>query len=854
LQTILMFIGITLGVAVVVAIDLANASASQAFDLSTEAVTGKATHQITGGPNRLNESLYTQLRREGFVEPIAPIVTDYVSSPQLGGQTLQLLGVDPFAEPPFRDYLDDKNAIPIEQITSFLTQPGAVYLSKELADQFGYGECSTSSQENNPSNPDCAITIEFGGHNRRAFIAGTLDPKDQLTRRAVENLLLADISTAQELTGRRGLIDRIDLILEKPCGEPATKNNCETSDEIQELIPPDAKLQTVTARSGAIEQMTVAFRLNLTALSLLALVVGMFLIYNTMTFSVVQRRQHFGTLRCLGVTKREIFSFVIGEALVVGILGSIFGAILGIFMGQGAVRLVTQTINDLFFVLTVQGIQIPTESLMKGGLLGVTATILSTIPPAWEAASVPPRMALLRSNLESKVGRVVKFAALIGILFIVVGGTALLLPSQNLVLSFSATFSIIVGFAFITPQTSKWFMQVTSSFTGKLYGSLGRIAPRDVITSLSRTGVAVAALMVAISVTIGVSLMVNSFRHTVIIWLEQTLQGDIYISAPGISATQPSTAIDPQITQIVKNWPGVRRVDVLRSVTVDSPNGLVHIAATDNPDISGERIFLSKQGSLEEIAQAMQAGAILISEPFANRLGIASTGEKITLTTLTGPEEFPIVGIYYDYASTQGTVLMKLDTYRSYWKDNTVTAMALRLDQGFEADPIATNIRERVEAIQRLDIRPNRVLREEVLVVFDRTFTITGALQLLATVVAFVGVLSAMLSLQLERQREMGILRAIGMTTRQLWNLMMIETGLMGVCAGLFAMPVGLSLAAILIYIINRRSFGWTLLMQIDPVPFLQALIIALLSALLAGIYPALKISRAPAADALRSE
>lgn len=853
-QTILMILGITLGVAVVVAIDLANASASRAFNLSTEAVVGRATHQIVGGPNRLSETIYAQLKQNGRLDAAAPVISEFASSPQLGNRSIQLLGVDPFAETPFRDYLKAQNGIPVEQLSRFLTKPGAIFISADLARQYNLELCTGAGENEVKTLDSCQISLEIGGQRRSVFIAGLLEPADSLSERALNNLILADISTAQEITGRVGLVDRIDLILDRSCADLKTRQACPTVEQIRSDLPADAQVQTVEARAGAVEQMTAAFQLNLTALSLLALVVGMFLIYNTMTFSVVQRREHFGTLRCLGVTRREIFAFVAGEALAVGVIGAMLGVTVGTFMGQGAIRLVTQTINDLFFILTVQGVQIPVTSLIKGGLLGLVATFLSVIPPAWEAASVTPRMALTRSSLETKVERWVLMAAATGLILLILGTIVLLSVSNSLLVSFAATFVIIVGFAMVAPFGTKAFMQAATPLMGSVMGSVGKMAPRDVVNTLSRTSVAIAALMVAVSVTIGVSLMVSSFRHTVVTWLEQTLQGDIYISPPGLTASQPSAPLDPDVLPVIRQWPGVARADVLRSVTIDSPNGPVHIAATDNPTLVDERIYVRMTGTRQEIDEALLNGAVLISEPFANRMGISRLDDSVVLDTARGPHRFPIVGIYYDYASTQGTVLMRLATFRSFWDDDTLTAMALRLNEGVDPDRLSIELQRELQPLQQLQIRPNRALREDVLVVFDRTFAITGALQFLATLVAFIGVLSALLSLQLERQREMGILRAIGMTTQQMRRLILMETGLMGSVAGVLAMPSGFALAVILIYIINRRSFGWTLLMEVEALPFIQAFFVAFLAAILAGIYPAIRMSRSITAQALRSE
>jgi putative ABC transport system permease protein len=532
-------------------------------------------------------------------------------------------------------------------------------------------------------------------------------------------------------------------------------------------------------------------------------------------------------------------------------------------MGQGAVRLVTQTINDLFFVVSVRGVQIPVESVAKGLLIGVGATLLAAAPPAWEAASVPPRAALSRSGLESKAFRAVILAALLGAALLFAGVTLLFIPTKSLVISFAATFAILVGIAMLAPAATHLLMRLAAPPLGRVWGSLGRMAPRDVINAISRTSIAIAALMVAISVSIGVSLMVGSFRATVIAWLDQTLSGDVYISAPSQTATSTSAPVLPEALAVLSSHPAVQTTLTLRAARVDSPNGMLQIAASSNPDVGQERSYVALLTPIEQIPQAMASGSVLISEPLANRLGMLNQEffrrpsllrDTISLYTGNGEQLFPVAGVYYDYASTTGTVLMSLETYRRYWQDASITAVALRLKPGQDSTLVARELRLDLAGVQNLLVRPNQDLRSEVLVVFDRTFAITGALQLLATIVAFIGILSTLLSLELEKQRELGILRSIGLTVRQMWGLVMLETGLMGMVAGLMALPTGYILAVILIYIINRRSFGWTLQMQAPPEPFLQALLLAIFAALLAGLYPAARMARMLVSDALRSE
>lgn len=833
-QSLLMVLGIALGVAVVVAIDLANASAGRAFELSTEMVTGKATHQIEGSSRGVAEEVYVALRREGITYAAAPVISETVSSPQLGEQPLQLLGIDPFSDAPFRSFLgqiEDKNLLDLSQFITFFTRPGAVMLSQPLAEEAGL-------------NLGDSFDLIVGGYTRRVFVSGLLVPDSSFNQRRLEGIVLADISTAQELTGNPSWLSRIDLILP----------NESAVIQLQQWLPEGYHVVRATARTGAIEQMTRAFQLNLSALSLLAMVVGLFLIYNTMTFSVVQRRGLFGTLRCLGVTRREIFILVVAEAAMVGFLGGLLGIGLGLVLGRFTVGMVTQTVNDLYFTTTVRQVGIYPVSLVKGGLLGLITSVFTAALPAWEAASIPPRAALLRSGLEAKARSSVVYAGLAGLLSLVLGGLTFLFPTNSLLVGFGGTLLVVIGFALLSSLSLLWLMRGLVPLTGRLFGFIGRIAPRNLVNALSRTAVAVAALMVAVSVTIGVGLMIDSFRGTVVLWLEQTLQSDVYISVPGFNATRSTTVLDPAVVDTVRAWPGIARVDTLRSLSVDSSYGTLNLSATDNPRLGEERRFLSLDVPRDEVWSQMLTGGVIVSEPLANRLGFSQAGGKLELETPRGRLSFPVIGIYFDYASSEGTVMLSSQTYQAVWQDQNLTALGLRLSPGQDADVVAKALGEQLNPIQQLLIRPNLELRRDVLEVFDRTFAITVALRLLATVVAFIGILNALLLLQFEKQREVGILRALGLTGEQLWRMVMIETGLMGLTAGLLSFPTGYALSVILIYVINRRSFGWTLQLALNPEVFFQALMVSLLAALLAGVYPAYRLGRMPAAEVIRNE
>lgn len=835
-QYILFVLGVAIGVAMTVSIDLANGSARRAFSLSADAVTGKATHRVIGGPTGLDEDVYRRIRVEAGYSPAAPIVEGYVGASALGGQPFRLVGVDAFAEPPFRSYFAPDgagSAIEVDALIALLTQPNSIVLARETAEAAGVGLGDV-------------VALDANGRAVSARVAGLLQPSDSVSRRALEGILFTDIASAQEILDMTGRLSHIDLIAADDAALAP----------VAAVLPPGATLQTAAARGNAIQQMTAAFELNLSALSLLALVVGMFLIYNTVTFSVVQRRPLFGILRCLGVTGGQLFALILGETIILSLAGSLLGLGLGVLLGRGAIGLITQTINDFWFTVNVRDVTIPVSSLARGLIIGVGASVVAAVVPALEAARTAPQSTLRRSTLESRIRRllpwlVVAWAALTA------AGIALLRLEGGLVTAFGGLFAVLIAAALLAPPVTAVFMRLVAPLGGRIAGAIGRLAPRDIVRSLSRTSVAIAALMTAVSVIVGVSIMVGSFRGTVVQWLDQTLQADIYVSPPGVTANRVSGALDSETVAALRAWPGVARAVTSHTVQMELPQlgRLVQLVAVDGDISRGNRPYAWVRDDLDDPWAALDAGeGIVISEALVLKEDLPLPPPPITLPAAGGPREFPVLAVFYDYSSDQGTIFIDNDLYYELWQDDSVSAVGLLAEPGRPVDDLLAEIQAAYAGRPDLLIQSNEALRRGSLEIFDRTFAITSALRLLAVIVAFIGVLSALMSLQLERGRELGTLRATGMTRPQLWSLTLLETGLMGAVAGFLAMPVGYAMAWILVYVINVRSFGWTLQMDLRPEYFLQAPAVAIAAALLAGIYPSIRVGNMEIASALREE
>ncbi len=834
-QSGLSILGIALGVAVVASVDLASASARRAFGLAAEGAGGRATHQVVGGPRGLDEHVLARLARDVGMSPMAPVIEAWVTVESAPGRIVQLLGVDPFSEAPFRPFLGGRTGASGSALARFVTEPGAVLLTRETGLELGVavGE---------------SLVLQVSGRPRTVRVVGLIEPDDARTRQALAGLLVADLATAQEILDRPGRLSRIDLAVpEGALGEAILAR-------VRAALPPDAEVVPAAARTAFVGQLTRAFDVNLTALSLLALIVGLFLAYNTMTFSVVQRRRTIGMMRALGVTRTEIVAAVLAEALLLGLVATTLGLALGVALGRGLVQLVTQTINDLYFVVVVRDLAIAPASLAKAAALGIGATLLAAIVPALEATGTPPGAAIRRVVLEARARRAVARAAAAGVAVLLGGALLVGGAGRSLAWSYAGLFALILGAALLTPAAMVGAAAIAGPWLDRLVGLPGRMAARNVVATLSRTGVAVAALMVAVAATIGVGVMVRSFRATVVTWLETSLAADVYVAAPALSGSRRGeSTLDPAVVARVRETPGAAAVGTYRGVRVTSPFGPTQLVAL-GIDPGSYRQFRFLAGEPESVWPAFQeGGAAIVSEPYAYRHGLG-VGSVLPLRTDRGERAFPVVGVFADYGSEQGVVMLSRRTYEAHWDDRGVSSMGLVLETGRDVGAVIADLRARVGERQELLIRSSGALRAASLEIFDRTFQITSVLRVLATVVAGIGILSALMALQLERARELGVLRAQGLMPREVWQLVVTETGLLGGIAGILAVPVGIGLALVLIHVINRRAFGWSIETTVPAEILLQAVGLAVLAALLAGAYPAWRLARTPPAPALREE
>ena len=465
---------------------------------------------------------------------------------------------------------------------------------------------------------------------------------------------------------------------------------------VKAALPPTARLVAAQARADTTIQMTRAFELNLQAMSMLAMLCGLFLIYNTMTFSVVQRREQFGALRALGVTRAEILRLVLAEAALIGAVGTVLGLAGGVALGSGLVRLVTRTINDLYFVVAVRELALPPLTLATGVALGMGGTLLAALIPAVEATRVSARLAMTRSVLEERALRASPRLAAAGAGGMALGFALAKVVGWGLPGAFGGLLLIVVGAALTAPLAVR-LVAVLAAPLGRLAGAPGLMAARALTAGLSRTAVAVAALAIAVAVIVGVGVMVTSFRTTLVNWLGHTLQADLYVSAVSPRGQAATLPMDPAQLDSIRALPGVRRTRSIRAVSLATADGATQLLVVehDEPD----RVKPTGCATVTPISpgSASPRGRCSCRSPTPSDVG-SRWGIRSVCRRPRAAKEFSVAGVFYSYASDRGAVMMTRRVYDSWWNDAGISGLSIYLDSPDRGPAVAESCEQRPAA------------------------------------------------------------------------------------------------------------------------------------------------------------
>jgi putative ABC transport system permease protein len=835
-RALLCLLGVALGVAVFVGIKTAASSAMVSFRDTVTSLTGSTQLQVTGQGNGFPEELYATVAASDGVRAATPVLEFNVIAAPPMDEPLLMLGIDVFSDREFRDYHFVESGQETGSILSFLTEPAAIALTEKFAQRHGL---------------KVGDHLEILSGSRRLTFTLRALLKLKGPARALEgNLALVDIATAQEVFDRLGRLDRIDLLLEE---DVLLKD---VSEQLQILLPADVQVETSQKRLGRIKEMVNAYHLNLLALSLIALFVGIFLIYNAVAFAVHKRRYEIAMLRTLGAQRWQILGLFLGEAAIVGLLGALVGVGLGLVMAKIALKAMSQTISELYLLVRAETLILSPQIILLGGGAALGVALLGGLFPALEASRTLPREALYRGILERRLHLGLGKISLVGAVILGLGYLCSQQPPVNglPLFGFFAAFLILAGFSFLTPASVLLVNRVLAPGLAALFKIEGKMASRYLGRSLNRSAVAIAALMTALAMLISISIMILSFRQTVVVWTEQIIAADLYIS-PAVRLTGQRASLPPALVEALPDMPGFLAMERLSEIPIQIGEVSALLAVTDLEVKERLSRIMYRRGSSKEILRrCRQLGQVSISEVLANRLDLGEGG-RLKLPTPKGLQSLVIAGVFYDYRTEGGMVIMDRSTYHRYWpEERKYTSVGLHLQPDSDSEEVRTLIRQQLKESQEVFITSNRELRREILRIFDQTFSITYALQLIAIVVAIFGIVNTLILLVMERERDIGVLKAVGATNQQVQRMTLLEAGLMGLISFVLGAVNGILLSLLLIFVINKQSFGWTIQFSIPSAMFAKTLILVLVCSLVAGFFPARVASGKNVSEVMRME
>ena len=811
LRTALTVLAVALGVAVVVAIDLAGDAATGSFQSTVRTLAGKIDLEISANGG-VDERWMGRLAGLPFDVHWSPVIETQGTIAGIGA--VPLFGVDLIADRAADDEGGDAEIV-----------PDTLLVSEALAKRLGPGP----------------VLVNVAGRARTYAAV-------RVVKGSSGEFLLLDIAAAQQALRRYGRIDRIDASI----GPDEDFDRVEAA--IRKMLPAGYVVRRPGARAEENQRMLSAFRWNLRVLGYISLVVGAFLIYNTISVSVVRRRAEIGILRAVGAARSTVLGLFLSEALLFGVAGAALGILIGRLLAEGAVGLIAGTVNALFTTSRPAPVVLTAGETAAGLATGIAVALFSALAPAREAMRVAPTEAMGRGAHEHHARlRWQRGLAWSAAIAVAAAAASQLPPWRGFpVGGYAAALLAIGSAALASPAVVMVVNRAARPAVRRSAETL--LASRSLAASLSRSSVVVAALATAIAMMASVGIMVGSFRQTVALWLDVQLRADLYVrpAVPASAGEFPPLA--PQTGPILSSTPGVAAVDLFHALALHYQGQRATLGAGDLEVVRryGRLRFLRGENRDAILRSLPGRDRAVVSEPFANRHGIHA-GDFLALPLGPRTVTLQVAGIYYEYSSSQGYVIVDNSTLQKYLPGQPATNAAVYLAPGADVERVRRDLQIRTENLG-VSIAPNSELRRNSIEIFDRTFAITWALEAVAIVIAMLGAANSLLALVLDRRREFGLLRYLGASGSQIRVMILTEAAFLGGLAILLGVALGFVLSLVLIFVVNRQSFGWTIQFHPPGLPLAAALALVWCVTVLAGLYPARVAARLDPIDVVHEE
>jgi putative ABC transport system permease protein len=791
-RSVLGVIAIALGVALGVAVHLVNSSAINEFELAARHLAGEADLVVRGPRAGFDEALYPKLVRLAQVEAANPAVD--LEVPLAGRQdSLRILGFDPLRAAQVQpSLLPERSSMVLD-----LFDADAILLSPSAAEwlRLRTGDL---------------LAIQVGTRTLELRVAGLL-PQGAYRQR----LGVMDVASAQWRLDRIGRLNRVDLRL-----KPGTDVQA-FSRELQAMLPAGVQSMTPQTEGDRGANLTRAYRLNLDMLALVALFTGAFLVFSSQVLALLRRRTQFALLRTIGVTRWALAGQLLVEGALIGMLGAALGVLLGYTLARYALALVGADLGAGYFRGIAASLEAEPETLAWFASLGVLFALLGAAAPAWEAARRPPARALRAGDEEEGLKSVPAFWW--GVASVVAGLLLARAPAVDglPIAGYVAIGMVLLGAVLVMPRLVKACLDILPPPAP----APAAIAVAQLKAAPRQAAISVAAIVTSFSLMVSMLIMVSSFRSSLEAWLDRMLPADLYLRAARFGET---AFFSPEEQARIAATPGVERAAFIRSqnllLTPERPP--VALLAGPVEPADPEKVL-----ALTSPPVALRPGdppPVWVSEVAADLYGMR-VGDRVRLPLGGEPLTYTVAGIWRDYARQNGAIAMNRNLYVEVTGDRLVNDVALWLAPGTVATDVQRLVLERLLDPPAVEIATTREVRDISLALFDRTFAITYALEIAAILIGLFGVSVSFSAQALARRREFGVLRHIGMSRREIGAMLGCEGGLIAALGVLMGLLTGWVVGLILIHVVNRQSFHWSMELHLPwlPLALLAALVIA---------------------------
>ncbi len=837
LRTALTVMGVAVGVATLVGISSINRSVTNAFRSTIDTVAGKADVSIAGTTAGFPEELLEKARAVKGVQHAAGTLTVVAPVKDSPGESLYVMGIDLLDDGFFRSYEGvDRDVGKLNDDLEFLNSTDRILVGERFAKSKGLKTGSTFQLITKDGAKDFVVhgllketgpVTAFGGSVGVMFFA-----------------------SAQEAFGRGRVFDRIDVKVDPTVGWEPVVN------ELRAGFGPTYEIDRPDSRGASVETMVRSFQLGLNLGSAVALLVGVFLVYNTVSISVLQRRREIGTLRALGTTKRDIRALFAIEAMLLGIIGSAIGIPFGLIVGRGAISWVSDTVSQLYVQVNAQDVQLGTSEMALGAALGILGSIFAALRPAVVASGVQPVEALRRDvAVGAGAVNVRSWPTYLGVALFVLAGPATLIPPpvENLpVGGYISIFFILMGATLLSPLLLRYLNTPLAGPGQAIWGFSGRLAADNFARAPVRTAVPVSALSVGVAMSITVASFIGSFQTSAETWIRQAIPADLFVTSSAKVAGVQNQPMAASVGDELAKFEFVDALDRVRIYPADVLGLRVFIISLI-PEIYERRGKPTVLSGTLPTPEERARDIVTISENFARRRSL-KVGDVFDVKTPTGVHPWKVGAVIIDYTSDQGSIIIERSHFSRQFNDDQVDSYHLYVDDPSKIETVRQRVTERFGKSFDLYVLSNAELRDEAMNLVGSAFKVTWAMEVVSVLLALLGIINTLLAAVLDRTREIGLLRAIGADRRHVLKLFAAEASFIGLTGGLMGVGVGAVVGYVLTKVVGVQATGWSFPFQFPWVTAAQMLFIAIVASTLAGLYPARRASRLDVVEALAYE